>query len=419
MRDIAPPIRDLVRHIPPRSSILLPPTCATPVGLEEALAHDSARLAGSRVWSGLLLGAYTFTETPYRDRLRYGTWHVSRRIAELASTGLVDSYPIRASQVIDFIRRKGADDVVIVQVAPPDADGYSSLGVSGSYPYAAASSARTLLVHINPAMPRVPGPCRVNVGEASHIVIHEQEVREHAAPPADATSTRIASWIEPLIPDSATLQVGFGAVPEAVLEALRQSGKRDLAVWGMATDGVVTLADAGMLRAGSQPAVRTHEVMGTRRIFDWLHENENAELVDYDTCTSVGEIARIPDFVSINSAIELDLEGNANTEVLGGRQISGVGGGPDFADGARRSRGGASILALPATARGGMVSRIVPRLTGVPHSVPRTTVQHVVTEHGAADLSLLSLNERAEALIGLADPPFRDALWEAHHQSRR
>jgi len=419
MADTELPIRELVRHVPPRSAILLPPTCATPVGLEEALAHNSARLAGSRVWSGLLLGTYGFAEAPHRDRLRYGTWHMSRRIAELARAGLVEYYPIRASQVIDFIRRKGADDVVVVQVAPPDADGYSSLGVSGSYSFAAAKTARTLLVHINPAMPRVPGPCRVKVDEASHVVVHEQEVREHAAPPADATSTRIASWIEPLIQDGATLQTGFGSVPEAVLDALRQSGRRDLAIWGMATDGVVTLADAGMLRRGCQPAVRTHEVMGTRRIFDWLHDNESAELIDYDTCTSIAEIARIPDFVSINSAIEIDLEGNANAEVLAGQQISGVGGGPDFAEGARRSPGGASIIALPATARGGTVSRIVPRLAGVPHSLPRITVQHVVTEHGAVDLSLLSLNERAEALIALADPPFRDGLWEAHHGMQR
>ncbi len=413
------PLRSCLRKIPAGSSILLPPTCGTPLGIEEALASESERLAGSRVWSGLLLGSYSFTEEPHRDRLRYGTWHLSGRVSGLAQAGLVDSYPLRASQVIDFIRRKGIHDVVVAQVAPPDADGYCSLGVSGSYVYAAARSARMLIAHVNPAMPRVPGPCRIKLDDAAVVVTLEQEVRQHPTRPADDTSKQIAARIEPLIEDGATLQVGFGAVPEAVLDALRQSGRRDLAIWGMVTDAVVTLDEAGMLRRTGGPAVRTHDVMGTRRVFDWLHENDRVELVDNSVCADVGEIARIPSFVSINSAVEVDLEGNANVEVVGGRQIGGVGGGPDFADGARRSPRGVSVVALPATARAGQVSRIVPRLAGVPHSLPRTTVQHVVTEHGIADLSLLSLDARAEALIGLAAPHFRDALWQAHREERR
>jgi acyl-CoA hydrolase len=413
------PFRDCVSRIPPGSSILLPPTCATPLGIEGALALDSERLAGSRVWSGLLLGAYPLADEPHRERIRYGTWHLSRQISGLAEAGLVDFYPLRASQVIGFIDRMGVADVVVVQVAPPDADGYCSLGVSGSYSYAAARAARMLIVHVNPAMPRVPGPCRIKLDDAAVVVTHEQAVREHPGLPFDETSLRIAARIEPLIADGATLQVGFGSVPEAVLETLRQSGRRHLAIWGMATDGVVTLDEAGMLRAGAGPPVRTHDVMGTRRLFDWLHNNDRVELVDYGVCADVGAIAQVPDFVSINSAIEVDLEGNANAEVLAGRQISGVGGGPDFADGARRSPGGVCVVALPSTARDGEVSRIVPQLTGVPHSLPRTTVQHVVTEYGATDLSMLSLDARAEALIALAAPQFRDGLWAAHRQARR
>lgn len=413
------PLRDCLRSIPAGSSILLPPTCGTPLGLEEALASESERLDGSRVWSGLLLGTYPFVEEPHRDRLRYGTWHPARRLRGLAEAGLIDSYPLRASNIEDFIRRKGIADVVVAQVAPPDADGYCSLGVSGSYVYAAARSARMLVVHVNPAMPRVPGPCGIRLDDAAVVVTHEQEVRHHTAAAPDELSTRIAARIEPLIADGATLQVGFGVVPEAVLEALRRSGRRDLAIWGMATDAVVTLDEAGMLRDGPGPAVRTHDVMGTRRIFDWLHCNERAELVDNSVCTQVGEIEKVSQFVSINSGIEVDLEGNVNSEVVAGRQIGGVGGGVDFAEGARRSPGGVSVVALPSTARGGEISRIVPRLAGVPHSLPRTTVQYVVTEHGATDLSLLSLDARAEALIALAAPQFRDALSEAHRESQR
>lgn len=412
-------LRACLSWINPGSSILLPPTCSTPVGLDAALADESERLAGSRVWSGLLLGEYPFVEAPHAGRLRYGTWHVGQRIAGHAAAGSLDSYPVRASQVIDFIRRVEADDVVIVQVAPPDKDGYCSLGVSGSYVYAAARSARMLIMHVNPRVPQVAGPCRLRLEDADVVVTQEQELFEYASAVPDETSKRIAARIEPLVPDGATLQIGFGSIPEAVLEDLRQSGRRALTIWGMATDGVVTLAESGMLRDAVEPAVYTHEVMGTRRIFDWIDQNPRVRLLDYDFCTSVAEIGRRPGFVSINSAIEVDLEGNANAEVLGGRQVSGVGGGPDFADGARRSQGGVSVVALPATARRGEVSRIVPRLHGAPHSLPRTTVQYVVTEHGAVDLSVMSLESRVEAMIGLAAPEFRNGLWDSYQAARR
>jgi 4-hydroxybutyrate CoA-transferase len=397
---------------------VLPPTCGTPAGLADVLADDSERLAGSRLWSGLLLDGYAFTREPHVQRFRYGTWHVSSAISELVDAGRVGSYPLRASQVIDFLRDKRAADVVVVQVAPPDDEGYCSLGVSGSYVHAAARQARILIAHVNPRMPRVPGPCRIKLADATFAVTHEQDLVEHPSPVADETSRRIAEWIEPLVPDGATLQIGFGSVPEAVLEALRHSGRRDLTFWGMATDGTVTLDEADMLRRGHAPAVVTHDVLGTRRVFDWLHRNDRARLVDYGVTTSVGEIGRVPRFISINSAVEVDLEGNANAEVVAGRQISGVGGGPDFADGARRSAGGMSVLALPSTARAGTVSRIVPRLSGGPHSLPRTAVQRVITEHGAVDVSLLDLDERAEALIGIAAPEFRDELWAAHAADR-
>jgi 4-hydroxybutyrate CoA-transferase len=410
------PFRACVRAIPRGASILLSAACATSVGIDQEIADDSDRLTGSRIWSGLLLSDYAFTDAPHRDRLRYGTWHVARSLRELAATGQVDYYPIRASHVIDFIRRKEANDVVVIQVAPPDKDGYCSLGVSGSYCYAAASSARMLILHVNARMPRARG-CRVKLTDAAVVITGDQDLAEHAPGLRDETSARIAASIEPLIRDGATLQIGLGSVPEAVLETLVESDRRELAIWGMATDGVVTLDEAGKLRGGPGPAVHAHDVMGTRRLFDWIHENERFRLVDYDVGASVEAIGRIPNFVAINSAIEMDLFGDANAEVLNGYQISGVGGSLDFADGARRSPGGVSILALPATARGGTVSRIVPQLSGVPHSIARTAVQYVVTEYGAADLSLLSLHERAEALIGLAAPDFRDHLWEQYRRS--
>lgn len=411
-------VRQLLADVPAGTAILLPPTCGTPTGLDHALAEASARLSGSVVRSGLLLGRYPFLDDPHLDHLRYGTWHVSKAIGHLADAGRIDAHPIRASDVPTFIRRSGTDDVVIAQVAPPDADGWCSLGVSGSYMVDAARTARRLIVLVNPQVPRVAGPARIRLADAHAVVTHEQPLLEVHSPTADDTAMRIAAHVEPLVGDGATLQIGLGSVPQAVLEALQHAGRRGLAVWGMATDGVLLLDRAGMLhRDPTRPAVITHDVLGTRQLFDWMSGNARVRLTGYDVCASSTAISQVPGFVSINSAVEVDLLGNANAEVVAGRTVSSVGGGPDFVDGARAAPGGVSVLALPATARAGTTSRIVARLRDVPHSIPRTAVQRVATEHGIADLSLLNLRQRAEAMIELADPRFRDELWMAHEQA--
>lgn len=382
----------------------------------DELAEDSLRLAGSNLWSGLLIGDYPFISEPHLSRLRYGTWHVARQIADEVQRGRADYYPLRASDVTAFVERNCGLDVVVAQVSEPDREGFCSLGVSGSYLDWALGAAPLLILHVNPAMPRSFG-CRVKLSDAAFVVSERVELVEHASRPPDDVSRAIATHVASLVPHGATLQIGLGSVPESLVEMLADGDVGELAFWGMATDGIAALDAAGKLRSSHGPVVHAVDVLGTRIIFDWIHSNDRFRLVGYGTGVSPAVIGQVARFVSINSAVEIDLHGNANLEAIGAKQIGGIGGAFDFVEGARRASGGLSILALPSTTRDRKMSRIVPRLRDVPHSIPRTSVQYVVTEYGVVDLSTLSTHARAEALIGLAAPEFQNELWDWHQQA--
>jgi acyl-CoA hydrolase len=189
-------------------------------------------------------------------------------------------------------------------------------------------------------------------------------------------------------------------------------------MFGMGIDGAVDLWEAGVL-ATDRPAMIGAELMGTTRLFDWAHENERCEMRDFAGLFDPARAKGLGPIISINSTLEIDLWGNANSEVAGTSQVSGVGGSVDFMELAVRSGSGKSILALAATAKNGSVSKIVTRLSGVPYTIPRSAVQWVATEYGVVDLSVLSLDERAKAMVGLAAPQFRDQLWNDYLALRR
>ncbi len=403
--------------IKPGSSIVLPPGCGEASAFTDALLGDSERLAGSRLFSGLLLGEYPFLAEPHRRNLAFGTWHVMRPVRPLIDEGKVDFYPLRASQVVGFLSRKRVD-VAVVQVSPPDERGYCSVGVSTSYPFPVATAAPTVIAEVNPRMPRTRGQPQLHESAITYAIETDHPLTEYKAGIPDDTSRQIARLIEPLIPDNAALQIGIGGIPEAILMSLQSSGRRGLTLFGMGIDGVVELWEAGML-ATDRPAMVAAELMGTTRLFQWVHENDRCEMCSFPALFDPSRTAALGSIVSVNSTLEIDLWGNANSEVAGGSQVSGLGGSLDFMDAAARSPGGKCILALAATAKGGKISKIVPRLSNVPHTIPRSSTQWVATEYGVVDLSILSLDERAEAMIGLAAPQFRDGLANEYAALRR
>ncbi len=305
-------------------------------------------------------------------------------------------------------------DTVLVMVSPPDADGYCSLGTSVINLAPACRAARRIVAEVNPQMPRTAGDARLHVSRVSAFVEVDRPLREVATPEPGPEDRAIAEHIARLVPDGATVQCGIGALPDAVLRLL--TDRRDLGIHsGIVGDWLVDLAESGALDP-ARPVV-TGSVMGTRRLYEFVHENPRVDLRDGLYTHSWRRLASCPDLVAINSVLEIDLLGQASAEQLGDRVVAGVGGLNDFIRGAALSRGGRSILVIRSTAKGGAVSRIVPHLAeGTPVSVIRADVQWVVTEHGAADLDGLDDRQRAAALISIAHPDHREAL--AHHAGR-
>ncbi len=396
----------------PTDRVVLPPGCGEVVALEREMARQHERLSGMTIYSGLLLGEYPFLGDGMS--FRYGTWHLMRPARKLFAEGKIDFYSIRGSQVTELFKRGDLEvDVAFVHVSPPDAHGYCSLGVSVSYPLTLARIARRVIAQVNPRMPRTLGRSFIHVSDIDLMVEVDEPLMEYEAPRLDAASCEIGQRVAELIPDGATVQIGIGSIPEATLASLREAGRKDLQFFGMGTDGMVDLAEAGVMRRDLTrgPGLVGAELMGTRKLFDFVNDNPGVEMHPSEYALSPTEISRTGNFISINSALEIDLAGQVNAEFLAGAQIGGIGGSFDFVQGAGFSPGGKSILAISAADAQKRFSRIVARLAdSAPVSLPRYYTQYVVTEHGTARLEGLSLRERAEALIGLADPAFRDKL---------
>ena len=403
-------LSEAVGTLEPASAVVLPPGAGGATAIEREIARQAERLRGLDVYSGLLLSDYPFLS----DSIRYTTWHVMPPVREAVAEGSVRFLPIRGSQVSHLFRTGRLPlDVAVVHTSPPDGDGRCSLGTSTSYPLTLARMAPTVIAQVNPRMPRVAGEASLHISEIDWLVDVDEPLGEHARAAITPTAAAIGDHLVALIPSGATLQAGIGAIPEALLENLCASDVGDLRIYGMGVDAITALDDAGKLRSvrDSRPSSLCAELMGTTTLYDYADNNPALEMHPFDTILDPAKIAGFEGFVSVNSAVQVDLMGQANVEHLAGAQLSGVGGGYDFAQGAWLSPGGKSIIAMPSTNRRGDVSRIVAQLDPTaPVGVPRHFTQYVVTEHGVADLSGLGLRERAEALIGVAAPQFRDGL---------
>ncbi|HKI01110.1 MAG TPA: acetyl-CoA hydrolase/transferase C-terminal domain-containing protein, partial [Thermoanaerobaculia bacterium] len=310
--------------------------------------------------------------------------------------------------------------VALIQVSPPDRLGFVSLGVSVDIVRAAVDTADLILAEVNPNMPRTLGDSFLHVDRIAQLVPVDVPLPELAPQPLDDVCREIGRNVASLIPDGATLQMGIGRIPDATLAAL--ADRNDLGVHTeMLSDGVMQLAEAGIItgrRKSFLPGkIVTSFVMGTRRLYEWVHDNPQIEMRPSGFTNDPFHIARNDQMVAINSALAVDLTGQVAADTVRGRFFSGIGGQVDFIRGAARSRGGKPIIALPATAKGGSVSRIQPAFeegTGVVTS--RGDIHYAVTEYGVADLWGKSIRQRAEALTGIAHPDFRAGLLAAARQ---
>lgn len=301
-------------------------------------------------------------------------------------------------------------DGVVVQVSAPNAIGECSLGTSVEFAPAALKGAGKVMGIVNHAMPALPGTPTVPLSRLDHTAEVDWPLVTYDPGPTDAASTQIAQYVSALIPDGAALQLGIGRVPASLLEQLTQT--RNLRLYsGLVSEGFIQLADSGVLDATARHVGCT--ALGSSAFYRWLAERDDLSLCGVDQSHNPATLAGLENFIALNSALEVDLLGQANLETAGGRAVSGIGGSPDFCRGARCSPGGKSIIALPATARNGSVSRIVATLpAGQPASLGRQDIDYVVTEYGVADLTHKSAIEKAEALIAVAAPGFQADLLD-------
>ncbi|MCB9683075.1 MAG: acetyl-CoA hydrolase/transferase family protein [Alphaproteobacteria bacterium] len=407
-----------VATLQPGDHVFMGGNAATPRVLARALAARAASCPGVTVGHVLLLGDDPFAAEKAAGLIRHLSWFVGPADRAAVAEGRADYVPCHLSEIPGLLRAgRPRIDAALLMTSPPDKHGFLSLGVEVLASLAAAEVARRVIVQVNPAMPRVLGNAFLHVDDVHAIVEAEAPLPELVPRPASAVEQAIARHVATLVPEGATLQLGIGGIPDAVIAQL--SDRTDLGVHSeMISDGVMAAVENGAVtgrrKTRHRRKVVTTFALGTRALYDWLHENAAVEAHPCDHTNDLLVASQNDRLVALNSAISVDLTGQVNADSIGGRIFSGVGGQLDFVRAAARSHGGVPIIALPSTAQGGTVSRIVPTLaTGAGVVTPRADVRYVVTEHGVADLWGRSLRERAAALAAIADPAFRDALCAA------
>ena len=393
--------------------LYIPGAAAEPLALADDMAQDPEMGRGvtcvgvwipgmnATDWASLCDGAQTTFATP--------AWSTSRR------SGRLKILPLAYSQTWDWISRTPID-AAIVQVSPPDARGLCSYSLTADFTDAVLNRDVPVLGLLNPMLPVVRGAPSVSIDRF-------QWVAEVAHPPAtydaggdDALSRAVAAQVARLIDDGFALQTGIGKLPVAIMDALKD--RRGLRIHsGMVADSLISLIDAGAIASG-EGAITAGAIMGSPTLGRRLADDPRVRLVSVPNTHGYGVVSRIPGLAAVNSALEVDLFGQANAERTGARLVSSVGGLGDFLRGAGAAPGGLPIVALPSETANGKISKIVPLLSPGVVTVGRTEIGIVVTEHGAADLRGLDTDARAEALIAIAAPIRRDELAQAWAELR-
>jgi acyl-CoA hydrolase len=391
---------------------------STPQPLIDAMIRRAPVLKDVQVISMLTLGDAPYTRPEFEGTFRHGGLFLGGNVREAVREGRADYTPIFLSEIEDlFLSGEMPLDVVLLQVAPPDDHGYLSMGTCVDCTLTAARTGKLVIAEVNANMPRTYGDCFLHVSEIDVLV---ETCRPLLELPREICASdvhrRIAAHVAALVPDGATLQLGVGGIPDAVLMALENH--RDLGIHSeLVSDGVIPLIEKGVIN-GARKNLHPGKaivgfVLGTQRLIDFLRDNVFFEFHPIRYTNDPFVIAQNDRMVAINSALQVDLTGQVCADSIGTRPYSGVGGQTDFIRGAARSKGGRPIIALPATAKGGTISRIAPVLDpGAGVVTSRADVHYVVTEHGVAYLHGKSIRQRAEALIAIADPKFRDELYE-------
>lgn len=402
------------------SRIIASPGCGSPTTLLKILNRASSNTPDMHLFSGLQIDYSPFYESVDQKWLKYSTWHVMSQMRNLLDAGVAEYIPAKASQIPSLIK-KWKIDTALVRISPKDQKGFHSLGATGSYMCEAVKSCPTVIAEIDEDVPHTFGNL-IHESLISTCIKSKEKMPEYKIGSNTGDSEEIAAHIIKLIPQNSTLQIGIGSISESVMSQLLQSNLESLRFAGMGCDPMSDMFDSGQLAnntSDQNPAILSVELMGTRKIMNFAHENPLVSVVSSEVGHNAYHLGNIKNFISINSAIEVDLTGQINSETVGLRQISGVGGSLDFTEAATRSAGGISITALSSSAKNGTISRIVPNLAfGSAVTIPRSMSGIIVTERGVADMRGKSNSERARALIEICHPDHRNELSNSVTQKR-
>jgi 4-hydroxybutyrate CoA-transferase len=413
---------DAVATITSGARVFVHGAAATPTPLLEALVRTS-NLRNVTLYHLHTAGPAPFVAPEHRDRFRSVSLFAGAPVRQAIHEGAADFLPVFLSDIPSlFVTRRIPLDVALLQLSPPDRHGYCTLGTSVDAALAAALSARSIVAEINERMPRTHGNTLVPFSRIDAFIHSDRPLHEHTAAAPTLVDNAIGEHVAALVEDGATLQMGIGAIPDAVLRRL--GDKHDLGVHTeMFSDGVIDLIEGGAItnrrKHVHQGRTVTSFVAGSERLFRFVDDNPFVEFHPCDRTNDTALIRKNEKVVAINSALEVDLSGQIVADSIGFRIYSGIGGQMDFIRGAALSPGGKPIVALPSTAAGGTASRIVASIRpGAGVVTTRGHVHWVATEYGAVNLFGLTLRQRAEALISIAHPDARAELCHAFAEAR-
>ena len=391
--------------------------CGEPLELVDALVARAAELEHVEINHMVAMGKGEYAQPELAGSFFHKTLFVGASTREAVKDGRGDYVPVFFHEIPKlFCEGYLPPDVVLIHVSPPDKHGFCSYGISVDYTKPAAQVAKTVVAQVNPNMPRTHGDSFIHVGEIDFVIESQQEIIELQPPRIGPVEEAIGKHIAGLVEDGSCLQLGIGGIPDAVLLFLHE--KNDLGIHSeMFSEGVVDLYNEGVItnrnKAINRDKMAATFLMGTRRLYDFVDDNPAVNMFPANIIIDPYLIGQNDRVVAINSALQVDLLGQVVADTMGAVQFTGIGGQVDFVRGAARSRDGKAIIALPSTAKKGTVSRIVAALSpGTAVTTMRADVDYVVTEHGVAHLRGMGLRERAEALIEIADPAFKDQIMD-------
>ncbi len=405
--------REAVQRIKSNDRVVIAHAVGEPSYLIDAMVENAASYRNVEIVHMVAMGKGEYCKPEYAENFRHNSIFVGRSTQKAVEEGRGDFTPCFFFEVPRMFATTMPVDVALINVTPPDENGMCSLGVSVDYTLEAARQAKTVIAQINREMPYTGPHSLISVEEIDCIVEHDAPIIELPQGKIGEIERAIGENCAKLIHDGDTLQLGIGAIPDAVLLFLKD--KKDLGIHSeMFSDGVLELVKEGVI-TNKKKTLHPGKfivtfLMGTKKLYDYVDHNKDVELWPVDYVNNPYIIAQNDNLISINSAVQVDLMGQTASESVGARQISGVGGQVDFVRGASASKGGKSIIAMPSTVKG-KISKIVANLDdGAPVTTSRNDIDYVVTEYGIAELKGKTLRERAHALIEIAHPDFREGL---------